>query len=124
MDDVHFEALKKAKADNYELIYKNDVVKNDVYMVVRPMMQQMYERLLSDLTSKKLDSPIFTHHIDYVNKAHYTREIPYEKTEPNQLVVDYIASMTDDYFADLYEYLFPESSMKIIYKGYFDFIIL
>ncbi|MBQ0009629.1 MAG: phosphohydrolase, partial [Ruminococcus sp.] len=44
----------------------------------------------------------------------------YEKTEPNQLIVDYIASMTDDYFIDLYHYLFPESNRTITYKGYFD----
>ena len=119
MDSTHFQALKKAKSDNYELIYKNDIVKAETHNIVRPMMQQMYERLLSDLISEKKDSPIFTHHIDYVNKAHYKRETPYEQTEPNQIVVDYIASMTDDYFTDLYAYLFPESDLKIIYKGYF-----
>ena len=120
MDSVHFEALKKAKADNYVLIYKNDTVKAETDTMVRPMMQQMYEKLLSDLVSGKKDSPIFTHHIDYVNQAHYKRQIPYEATEPNQLVVDYIASMTDDYFMDLYAFLFPKSDLKIVYKGYFD----
>ena len=120
MDSVHFEALKKAKADNYVLIYKNDTVKAEMDTMVRPMMQQMYEKLLSDLVSGKKDSPIFTHHIDYVNQAHYKRQIPYEATEPNQLVVDYIASMTDDYFMDLYAFLFPKSDLKIVYKGYFD----
>jgi dGTPase len=120
MDAEHFEALKKAKSDNYELIYKNDIVKAETHNIVRPMMRQMYERLLSDLTLGKNDSPIFTHHIDYVNKAHYKRDIPYEQTEPNQIVVDYIASMTDDYFTDLYAYLFPESELNIIYKGYFE----
>ena len=120
MDAEHFEALKKAKSDNYELIYKNDIVKAETHNIVRPMMRQMYERLLSDLTLGKNDSPIFTHHIDYVNMAHYKRDIPYEQTEPNQIVVDYIASMTDDYFTDLYAYLFPKSDLKINYKGYFD----
>lgn len=120
MDTKHFEALKKAKTDNYELIYKNDTVNTETHKIVRPMMGELYERLLSDLISGKKDSPIFTHHIDYVNKAYYKRDIPYEETEPNQLVVDYIASMTDDYFTDLYAYLFPESDLKITYKGYFD----
>lgn len=120
MDMEHFEALKKAKVDNYKLIYKNDIVKSQIESIVQPMMRQMYERLLSDLITQKRESPIFTHHIDYVNKAHYKRELPYEKTEPNQLVADYIASMTDDYFIDLYEHLFPESDFKIIYRGYFD----
>jgi len=120
MDAAHFEALKKAKADNYEQIYKRDAVENALHTVVKPMMAEVYEKLLEDLTNNKLSSPIFTHHIDYVNKAHYKRDVPYEQTEPNQLVVDYIASMTDDYFIDLYAHLFPGSDKKILYKGYFD----
>ena len=84
------------------------------------MMTDIYEKLLSDLISGNRTSPIFTHHIAYVNKAHYERDIPYEDTEPNQLVVDYIASMTDDYFIDLHRHLFPTSLHKIEYKGYFD----
>ena len=120
MDEEHFEALKKAKNDNYELIYKNDSVKDDMYSVVKPMMSEIYEKLLKDLVSNNTHSPIFTHHIAYINKAHYKRDIPYEETEPNQIVVDYIASMTDDYFIELYHHLFPKSDKKIQYKGYFD----
>ena len=120
LDATHFEALKKAKADNYDLIYKNDTVRAEVQSTVRPMMRELYEKLLSDLQNENKSSPIFTQHIDYVNKAHYKREMPYEQTEPNQIVVDYLASMTDDYFVDLYAYLFPESELKITYRGYFD----
>ncbi len=121
MDTEHFEALKKAKADNYELIYKNDTVKAEMESTVKPMMREIYEKLLDDLLKENTVSPIFTHHIDYINKVHYKRDIPYQQTEPNQIVVDYIASMTDDYFVDLYAHLFPESDLKITYKGYFDF---
>lgn len=120
MDEEHFAALKKAKADNYELIYKNDSVKSSMRGTVQPMMARVYERLLSDLINENSASPIFTHHISFVNKAHYKREIPYEKTEPNQLVTDYIASMTDDYFVDLYSHLFPNDKPQIEYKGYFE----
>ena len=120
MDEEHFAALKKAKNDNYELIYKNDRVKDHMYNLIKPMMSEMYEKLLEDLTTQNTYSPIFTHHINYVNKAHYKRDIPYEKTEHNQIVVDYIASMTDDYFIELYHHLFPDSDKKIEYKGYFD----
>lgn len=121
MDTEHFEALKKAKADNYELIYKNDTVKAEMESTVKPMMREIYEKLLDDLLKENTVSPVFTHHIDYINKVHYKRDIPYQQTEPNQIVVDYIASMTDDYFVDLYAHLFPESDLKITYKGYFDF---
>lgn len=120
MDEEHFAALKKAKADNYKLIYKNDSVKSAMRETVQPMMARVYERLLSDLVNGNFDSPIFTHHISFVNKAHYKRDIPYEETEPNQLVTDYIASMTDDYFVDLYSYLFPNDKPQIEYKGYFE----
>ena len=118
MDQEHFDALRKAKSDNYSLIYKQEKV-GEAYNTIKPMMAEMYEKLLEDLIKSDKSSPIFTHHIDYVNQAHYTREIPYEETEPNQIVVDYIASMTDDYFVDLYAHLFPYSDKKIIYKGYF-----
>ena len=124
MDEKHFEALKKAKADNYALIYKNDWVSDDLHHIVMPMMRKMYDRLLDDLVGGNKAAPIFTQHINYVNKAHYTRNIPYEQTEPNQIVVDYIASMTDDYFVDLYAHLFPESEERIIYRGYFDLLLI
>jgi dGTPase len=84
------------------------------------MMGEIYGQLLQDLLSGNRNSPIFLHHIDYINHVHYHRETPYALTEPNQIVVDYIASMTDDYFIDLFSYLFPKSNQKIQYRGYFD----
>ena len=120
MDENYFAALQKAKADNYEMIYRHDAVDAGVQNRVRPMMERMYGRLLADLKAGHKTSPVFTHHIDYVNKAHYPRSVPYEQTESNQIVVDYIASMTDDYFIDLYDYLFPGDNMRIVYRGYFE----
>ncbi len=120
MDKDHFGALKKAKADNYAQIYQADSVRSDLNCIIRPMMQEIYEKLLDDLKKNNHDSYIFKHHMDFVNRTHYTRKTPYEQTEPNQIVVDYIASMTDDYFIDLHSRLFPESKLKVEYKGYFD----
>ncbi|MDE7300649.1 MAG: phosphohydrolase, partial [Clostridia bacterium] len=45
---------------------------------------------------------------------------PYEDNSPDTIVSDFIASMTDDYFIDLFARLFPDSKLKIKYKGYFD----
>lgn len=120
MDEEHFEALKKAKSDNYELIYKVPEVDDILYESVKPMMQEMYEKLLKDLKDGAEKSPILSHHIAYLNRVYYKREAPYSCTEPNMIVADYIASMTDDYFIDLYEHLFPNSKLRINYKGYFD----
>lgn len=119
MDDVHFSALKDAKMENYKNIYKSEKILS-ILATVRPMMRQIYETLLSDLENHNTDSFIYRHHIAYVNQAHYKRNTPYENEEPNQIVVDYIASMTDDYFVDLHAKLFPDSKLKIHYKGYFE----
>ena len=120
MDKTHFEALQNAKADNYRLIYNNGAVSKAMETTVKPMIKELYEKLLRDLREGRRDSAIFTHHIDYVNRAHYQRTAPYESEEPDQIVVDYIASMTDDYFVELYRRLFPDSGLKIEYQGYFD----
>lgn len=121
MDDKHFIALKQSKNDNYEFIYKNQSVKK-IDDVIEIIMRALYEQLFDDLVSKKKTSPVFTHHIDYLNKPHYKkrRKFNYENSEPNQIIVDYLASMTDDYMIELYHYLFPNSAIKTPYKGYFD----
>ena len=75
------------------------------------MVHQMYDKLLLDLQSGDRNSIIFKHHVDFVkeNTSYYGNDDYFERTEENQIVVDFIASMTDDYFVDLYEYLFPKS---------------
>lgn len=120
LDEHHFKALQNAKRDNYAIIYQRTGSRDQLDATAKPMMEEMYDRLLEDLLARRLDSPIFRHHIDYVNKTHYKRRKPYEETEPHQIVVDYIASMTDDYFIDLYHYLFPQSDRSVTYKGYFE----
>lgn len=120
LDEIHFNALQKGKRENYAYIYGNEQVKH-ADATIKPMMRELYEKLLSDLKNAA-SSPIFAHHIDYLNLSYYKsrRDIPYEETEQNQIVVDYIASMTDDYFIELHRYLFPKSKHKIKYVGYFD----
>lgn len=120
LDSKHFASLRKLKRENYEKIY-NRKESTDVFdATVKPMMSDIYERLLEDVIKGRKESPIFTHHVEQVKRTHYTREVPYEKTEPNQLVVDYIASMTDDYFIELHQFLFPDSNYPVVYRGYFD----
>lgn len=119
LDEEYFTALSEAKKQNYDLIYKDKKVKQALENIIRPMMGDIYERLLDDLLRGNRDSPVFSHHISYVNKTHYKRKEPYENSAPDTIVADYIASMTDDYFIDLHSYLFPGSNLKIDYVGYF-----
>ena len=119
LDKAHFDALRTVKRDNYKFIYESAATRTRLDLTAKPMMAEIYGQMLEDLRLQKKNSPVFAHHINYVNNQ-YKRTTPYEKTEPNQLVVDYIASMTDDYFIDLHRYLFPDSSYKVEYTGYFD----
>ncbi|MBP3701999.1 MAG: HD domain-containing protein [Lachnospiraceae bacterium] len=119
LDHRHFEALRASKKDNYAKIYANAVPLSKLNITVKPMMGDLYGQLLDDLKQQRKGSPIYRHHINYVNRCHYKRSVPYESADPNQIVVDYIASMTDDYFIDLHQYLFPNSQYKVEYRGYF-----
>ena len=120
LDESHFQAVQSCKRENYSMIYANEPGRAILNRVVKPMMEEIYEQLLEDLVQEKHDSPIFRHHIDYVNQTRYPRTFSYEKTEPNQMIVDYIASMTDDYLIDLHRYLFPDSNYYVEYTGYFN----
>lgn len=120
MDKSHFAALQESKRDNYAVIYASAATQAKLDLTVKPMMGDIYGQLLEDLRLGRKHSPIFTHHINYANQSYRRREKPYGSEDPNQLVVDYIASMTDDYFIDLHHFLFPNSTYKVEYRGYFD----
>lgn len=120
LDSKHFKALQESKVDNYRKIYNNAAAGARLDSTIKPMMFDIYGQLLDDLKNQKNTSPVFTHHINYINNTHYKRIVPYESSDPNRIVADYIASMTDDYFVEIYRYMFPESDLKVKYKGYFD----
>lgn len=122
LDDVYYQAIKATKKENYEKIYFNKAVNEMYEHWVRPMIHQMYHHLLNDVIQGNQESVIFKHHIDFLREdnAYYGEANYLENTEKNQIVVDFIASMTDDYFVDLYEYLFPKSSYQIQYVSYFE----
>ena len=119
MDEEHYLGLRETKRKNYEMIYHQKEVADKFYETVRPIVHSLYEVLLKDLRAGNKASPIFRHHIDFVTENHYASPIPYLDTEQNQIVVDYIASMTDDYCIELYRHLFPKSNLDLAYKGYF-----
>ena len=121
MDEEFFEAFSTGKKENYELIYRAEKVQSVYDNSIYPMMEQIYEKLLADAKSHNKESVLYKHHIDYINDiTKYYSTQNYEDNEPNDIVVDYIASMTDDYFVDLYHYLFPNGKYGVKYVGYFE----
>ncbi len=122
MEPTYFAELKKCKKENYEYIYNSPAVATLYDEVIGPMFAQLYERLLWDVVHKKRDSAVYRHHIDFVNDRRRLclDKSDYAAQEPNQIVVDYLASMTDDYFLDLYAFLFPDSTLHVDYVSYFE----
>ena len=128
MDRDVYDALVNAKAENYQIIYNNPLL-NEMYdQNIRPMFHDLYYALLKQAESKDPDSVLYTHHINYLKNAnqysHYFDIDEYMDAyingDPNEIVVDFLASMTDDYFIDLYHHLFPNGTYQVNYVGYFD----
>lgn len=116
-----YKDLKTAKKENYQLIYLNEKINSKYDEIIKPMFHDVYYALLNQLVSKDEDSIIYRHHIKFIRDAlKYYKGYDYLKEEPNQIVADYIASMTDDYFIDLHQELFPDSEYKIEYVSYFE----
>ena len=121
MDPEYFAAFSQGKRENYQWIYGNEKVAEVYDKDIFPMMEAIYEKLLADAKAHDKSSVLYVHHIDYVqHHARFYEGPPYEENEANDIVVDYIASMTDDYFVDLYKYLFPKGKYDVKYVGYFD----
>ena len=119
LDEEHYNGLREAKRINYDRIYHTKVISELLDGTVKPIMQKLYYRLLDDVKRRDTESIIWRQHVMFVKNNHYKPDMPYEEEEPNQIVADFIASMTDDYCTDLYCYLFPEDENRIKYNGYF-----
>lgn len=121
MDEAYFQAFSTGKRENYEMIYGNQTVEKVYREQIHPMLEAVFHRLLEDARSGNQNSVLYKHHIAYIQDlTHYYSDAQYAENEPEDIVVDYIASMTDDYFIDLYKFLFPKGKYKVDYIGYFD----
>lgn len=125
MDDDYFNEFTMAKKENYSHIYGNEKTESAFKNDIEPMFEELYDELLIQASDMDPDSIFVRHHVNYIENI--TRYVhvshrDYRDTAPDDMVADYIAGMTDDYFIDLYSYLFPESGHKVRYRGYFDCI--
>ena len=119
MSDAMFEDIKRAKRQNYEIIYSREGMIDNASNIVEDMFAGMYDRLLEDILAGNEDSTVFRHHIDKLARISKTMDpATYASQDPDQVVVDYIASMTDDYFLWLYDELFPGKRPDITLRGY------
>ena len=109
MSEELFAEIRRAKAENYAKIYRSSGIEGERAEVLARAFELMYERCLDDLHKRDESSFIFRHHITRIEEqlAHYGRTYDW-RSDPEQTVVDYIASMTDGYFAELASKFFPQ----------------
>ncbi|MCL2632186.1 MAG: HD domain-containing protein [Coriobacteriia bacterium] len=113
--------LEDIKLENYKLLYDNPAINSFNQERIKPMFERLYEQLLDDITRKDEGSIIWRHHVRFVNRLRNLNALGdyLSETEDNQVVVDFIASMTDDYFIDLHQHLFPDFDTGVNYTPYF-----
>lgn len=109
MSEELFAEIRRAKAENYAKIYRSSGIEGERAEVLARAFELMYERCLDDLHKRDESSFIFRHHITRIEEqlAHYGRTYDWQ-SDPEQTAVDYIASMTDGYFAELASKFFPQ----------------
>ena len=120
LSEAAYNDLKTAKRENYEMIYLSEDTAKEYDSIIRPMFEKLYDKLYEDVVSGDEDSIIYRHHIKFINNNNYDRgAADYREENKHQIVVDFISSMTDDYFIALYNELFPDDKKDIKFKTYF-----
>ena len=108
--------LSHASVDIIEHSYGKDRIEmsEELFAELRRAKRENYEKIYRAPSGEKVGdetSYIFRHHIKRVRRAlsYYDKDYDWQ-SDPDQTVVDYIASMSDGYFMELTEHLFPELS--------------
>ena len=97
------EALKKLKEFNQKHIYMNIKVKQQTPKI-RLMFELLFEKYFRDLETGNQDSDIQREFLDGMSLEYR------EKTPPAEIVRDFVAGMTDEYFLDqCKKYLIPQA---------------
>lgn len=88
-------ALKELKEFNYRHIYTNSKIKGQAIKVER-MFSLLFDRFIEDLNSGNVCSEIFEHYLNRMDAE--ARKQYLNETIAAEVVRDFLAGMTDDYF--------------------------
>lgn len=126
MDEAVFRDLESLINENYDVIYSNEELNRPYNEIIKPLMKKLYMHLVNDVKTRNFESPVFRHYLNdriqgwcYRKGSDPTGAIV---ADPNEIVTDFIASMTDDYFIDICRYLHIDDALceKICYHEYFE----
>lgn len=108
-----FEEIRRAKRENYLKIYDAGGIEGVCAQELREAFELLYDRCLDDLRAGDENAYIFKHHIKRIEEqlSFYGRRYEWQE-DLDQAVVDYISSMTDDYFIELVTKLFDVPTFR------------
>lgn len=109
MSEEAFAEMRRAKRENYQKIYGAAEVNGEFSEEVHTVFERMYLQVVDDLTAGREEAPVFRHHIKFVSEwlSYYGRTYDWEH-DVALTAVDYVSSMTDDYFVAYASHLYPE----------------
>lgn len=114
-----FAEMRRAKRENYEKIYGAGEVNGDFSAEVAELFAALYAHELEALEAGDESAAVFAHHVRPTERrlAFYGRAYDWE-SDLDRTVVDFISSMTDDYFVATCAELFPGASELFPHRGY------
>ncbi len=123
MDQEIFDDIKTIQDDNFKKIYNSPKIVEPYDNIIKPMMEKIYNQFVDDITYRNYDSIIFKHYLNHpIQGSCYRNGNRKIIADKHDIVTDFIASMTDDYFLDLFRKIFPADRLnnEISYITYFD----
>lgn len=126
MDEAVFEDLESLIKENTDVIYHDEELNKPYNEIISPLMKKLYAQLVRDVETRNFDSPVFQHYLnDGIQGRCYRKDFNPTGAivaDPNEIVTDFIASMTDDYFIDICRHLHIDDALceKIYYHEYFE----
>ncbi len=91
--------LEKLKKFNYQYIYHNPKIKTEADKVER-MFSLLFNRFMDDIAAGNTESKIYRDFLNHIENEAYL------KKNSAEIVRDFIAGMTDDYFNDCFKEIF------------------
>lgn len=120
MSEEAFKELARAKRENYAKIYQTTELSGHTADLVEELFHAVYATAIGWLEAGDERSPIFRHHIEELERESSYYGCTYDwQADLDQTVVDYLASMSDNYFIALAERIDPAIVAKLPQHPYF-----
>lgn len=122
MDKEVFDDFEDIIRENNQ-IYSSPELNKPYYEIIQPLMEKLYCHLVDDVNNRNYSSPVFKHHLNHPVLGNCYRQKNSRRVieDANDIVSDFIASMSDDYFIDICKYLHLDDQLiaKLQYHEYF-----